>query len=186
MMNFNGTETIVTERLVLRKVEINDAEDMFYNWASDKEVTKNLTWPAHNSIEVSKKVISMWLEDYKKQDNYQWGIELKDTGKLIGCISVVSINESIEEAALGYCIGKKFWNKGIMTEALKAVIDYLFKKVGFNRIEAYHNIDNIASGKVMIKAGMQYEGIRRAGCKDNNGRYVDVKVYSILKDEIEC
>ena len=59
-MKHLGTKRIETERLILRKFTIEDAEDMFKNWASDNEVTKYLTWPAHSSLEVSKEVISMW------------------------------------------------------------------------------------------------------------------------------
>ncbi len=85
---------------------------------------------------------------------------------------------------IGYIISKKEWNKGIMTEALKAVIKYLFDKVNFNRIQLRHMVDNPASGKVMLKCGMKYEGVLRQYGLKNTGERCDTTIYSILKGEI--
>ena len=126
MMTHKGTQTIETSRLILRRAVRGDAEPMFRNWASDPEVTKYLTWPFHSSISVSDMVIGGWLQEYEKDSYYQWMIELKEIGQPIGSISVVRQNDRVEEAEMGYCIGSQWWHRGIMTEALSAVIAYLF------------------------------------------------------------
>lgn len=117
MLNHKGTMSLETERLKLRKFNQEDAEDMYNNWASDAEVTKYLTWPTHSSIEVTKRVVGMWIDDYENGEYYQWAIELKETGQVIGSISLMNIDNHIGNCEIGYCIGKEFWNKGIVTEA---------------------------------------------------------------------
>ena len=181
-MDHKGTVFLETERLILRSFVMEDAEVMYRNWASDDEVTKFLTWPTHTDIEVSKAVLSTWIADYEKPDFYQWAIELKEIGEVIGSISVVRINEKVASAELGYCIGTKWWGRGIMPEAGKEVVRYLFEEVGFDRIAAVHAKDNLKSGRVMQKIGMTYEGTRRQAGFCNQG-VIDEVWYSILKNE---
>ena len=176
-MNHLGTKTIETERLILRKFTIEDAPAMYANWASDPVVTKYLTWQPHESVDITRMIITEWVASYEREDYYQWAIELKGFG-IIGSIGVVDICESAKEAELGYCIGRSYWGKGIMPEAVKAVLGFLFDKVGFRRITAKHDIENPNSGRVMEKAGMKYEGtLRQAG--HNNRGIVDIVSYSI-------
>jgi ribosomal-protein-alanine N-acetyltransferase len=183
MLNHKGTISLETERLVLRQFTKEDAEDMFNNWASDEEVTRCLTWPTHGSIDITKKVIGMWIEEYRNLDYYQWAIELKESKSVIGSISLMSIDNHNENCEVGYCIGKAFWNKGIVTEAFSQVIEFAFDEVGFQRITARHRADNLASGRVMEKCGLKYEGHLRKILKNSSGILVDCKYYSILKDE---
>lgn len=136
MLKHLGTKIIETERLLLRKFKIEDAEDMFKNWAGDDEVTKYLTWPTHSSVEASKKVIGMWEKENDLLNHYQWCIELKESSEAIGSISVVHINEDINSVEVGYCIGKHFWRHGITSEAFSALIPFFFEEMQVNRIEA--------------------------------------------------
>ena len=182
MLTHKGTKTIETPRLILRRAVREDAEPMFRNWASDPEVTKFLTWPAHDSIAVSEMVIGSWLQEYEKENYYQWMIVLRELGEPIGSISVVRQNDHVEEAEIGYCIGTCWWHKGIMTEALSAVIEYLFTEVGMNRVAARHDPNNPNSGGVMRKCGMKYEGTNRA-CDRNNQGICDAAQHSILRSE---
>jgi len=184
MLTHKGTQTIETDRLILRKAVREDAEAMFRNWASDPEVTKFLTWPAHNSIAVSEMVIESWMQEYEKENYYQWMIVLRELGEPIGSISVVRQNDRVEEAEIGYCIGRGWWHKGIVSEALSAVIAYLFTEVGMNRIAARHDPNNPHSGGVMRKCGMKYEGTNRA-CDRNNQGICDVAQYAILRRDWE-
>ncbi len=181
-MKHCGTQRIETERLVLRRFVIDDASAMYKNWASDDAVTKFLSWPTHTSQEVSEYVISEWVKEYTGEKYYHWTIELKNIGEPIGSIAVVNMNEEVSIAHVGYCIGKKWWHQGITSEALKAVIDFLFDEVDANRIEAYHDPHNPNSGGVMKKCGMKYEGTLRSYQKNNQG-ICDVCVYAILKSE---
>lgn len=176
-----GTKTIETERLILRKFKLSDEDDMYVNWASDDEVTKFLTWPTHTSVEVSRKVLQIWVNDYSDDKNYQWCIELKSTGEAIGSIGVVDYKENIEAVEIGYCIGRKYWNQGFTSEALMAVIQFFFKEAGANRIEARHDPLNPNSGKVMQKCGLTYEGTRIKADRNNTG-ICDVAMYGICKE----
>ena len=181
-MNKTGTQRIETHRLVLRQYRIEDAEEMFNNWASDPEVTRFLTWPAHADVSVSRKVINSWIPCYADGGYFNWVIEWKESGRTIGNIAVVKLNEETESADIGYCLGRAFWGRGIMPEALRAVMDYLFDVVGINRIAACHDVRNPKSGRVMEKAGMKREGILR-GCGRNNQGICDEAWYSMLRDD---
>ncbi|MBR2949123.1 MAG: GNAT family N-acetyltransferase [Lachnospiraceae bacterium] len=164
-----GTKTLETKRLILRRYTIEDAEQMYLNWASDPAVTHFLTWPTHKSIDVTKRVVNDWVSHYRELNYYNWGIELKENGALIGNIAVVGLEEEIDAAEIGYCLGKAWWGQEIMPEALDRVIDFLFDEAGANRVCAHHDENNPKSGRVMEKAGMKQEGIMRAAAKNNQG-----------------
>ncbi len=182
-MKHCGTQRIETDRLILRKYVIEDAAAMYKNWASDKEVTKYLTWPPHASQEISQGVIEDWIKQYSNESYYHWTIVLKgNNNEPIGDIAVVCINENISKAHIGYCIGRTWWNRGITSEALKAVMDFLFDVVGVNRIEARHDPRNPNSGKVMKKCNMKYEGTLRSYDWNNQG-ISDACYYALLKSE---
>ena len=168
-MNKAGTQNIETPRLLLRRFRIEDAEDMFKNWASDPEVTRFLTWPVHSSVEVTRDLLKDWIPRYEDGGYFNWVMEHKETGKAIGNISVVRLREDIESADMGYCMSRAFWGQGFMPEALKAVMEYLFDVVGMNRVAACHDANNPKSGRVMEKAGMKLEGTLRAAGKNNLG-----------------
>lgn len=185
-MKHCGTQKLETERLILRKFDINDAAAMYNNWACDDEVTKYLTWPAHTNPEISKSVLEEWVDSYSNDNYYQWAIVLKGNGnEPIGSISVVQMNEKIDMAHIGYCIGKKWWHKGITSEALNKVIEFLFDAVECNRIESRYDPRNVNSGKVMKKCGMKYEGTLRSADINNQG-ICDASYYGLLKNDRCC
>ena len=181
-MNHLGTQTIETHRLILRQARPEDAQFMFYNWASDDEVTKYLMWQSHKNLDESKERIDFLINNYKRPDSYDWLIELKELGEPIGSIGVVDLKENVNAVHIGYCIGKKWWHKGITSEALSALIDFFFNKVGVDRIESRHDPRNVNSGRVMQKCGMKYEGTMRKADINNQG-ICDAAYYSILKSE---
>ena len=181
MLTHKGTVTIETSRLILRQAQIEDAEAMFRNWANDPQVTKFLTWPAHGNIEVTKKLLENWVASYEKRDYYQWMIVLKEIGEPIGSIMASTVGRA-QSAHIGYCIGKSWWHQGIMSETLKAVMDFLFDEVGYHRVEAMHDANNPHSGGVMKKCGMQYEGTLRQADRNNQG-ICDVCYYGLLANE---
>lgn len=179
-MNHKGTQTIATERLILRRYTLADAEPMFQNWANDSEVTKYLTWQPHGTVDVTRSILESWVADYEKLDFYQWAIELD--GQAIGSISVVELKERAQVAEIGYCIGKNWWHRGITSEALRGVMQFLFEEVGVSCITAKHDVQNPHSGDVMKKCGMTYEGtLRRQGW--NRQGVCDLACYSILRKE---
>ena len=187
-MNHLGTKTLETERLILRKTLESDYEPMFRNWANDERVTRFLTWPPYESAEQLRDTYHQYLLDSQKKDDfYDWKIEFKDLGEPIGAIGVVNINQEIDQATIGYCLGYNWWHQGIMTEAFKEVIRFLFEEVGVNRICATHDVNNPHSGDVMKKCGLKFEGILRDGGKNNQG-IIDIATYAILKKDycINC
>ena len=184
-MNHQGTIKIETDRLILRRFKIEDADVMYRNWASDDEVTKYLTWPTHANVNVTRAVLEDWIQKYNNPDYYNWAIELKQIGELIGNLSVVKHEEKTGSATIGWCMGKRWWGQRIMPEAARAVLQFLFEEVGFNRIAAQHDKENAKSGRVMQKIGMIREGTLRASGKNNQG-IVDEVYYSILKDDYEA
>lgn len=181
-MKHLGTQRIETDRLVLRKAQLDDAQAMFDNWASDPEVTKYLTWPTHGSVDVTKQVTESWVNGYEQENYYQWMIELKENGQPIGSISVVNMDERVEKVEIGYCMGRNWWHKGIMSEAVQAVMGFLFDEVGVNRIEARHDPRNPHSGGVMRKCGMIYEGTARQADRNNQG-VCDACHYALLAED---
>lgn len=181
-MKHLGTKELETNRLVLRRFVPEDAEPMFRNWASDPEVTKYLTWSAHGSVEVSAWVVNDWVSHYGEDDYYQWAIVPKDFGEPIGSISVVSKNDQAQSVHIGYCIGKTWWHRGYMSEALDTVIHYFLDEVGVNRIDSRHDPRNPHSGAVMRKCGMIYEGTHRQSDWNNQG-ICDASWYAILAED---
>ena len=142
-----------TQRLVLRPFENDDYIKMFDNWASDDEVTKYLTWNTHKSMEESKNIVSIWLEQYSKEERINFAIELKENNELIGGIDVCGYIDGIP--VIGYVLSRKYWNQGLMTEAFKEVIKLLFS-LGYKKIRVDAMIENIGSNKVIQKCGGIY------------------------------
>lgn len=181
-MNHKGTQHLETDRLVLRKFKKDDVEDVFSNWASDDDVTHFLTWPSHKDRSVTKSVLDSWIEAYSDPSVYQWCMELKESKQAVGSISVVSLDQRVDSVEIGYCLSPKLWGKGLMTEAMKAVMGFLFDEVGVNRIEANADPRNVGSAKVMENAGLTYTGLRRQVARNNTG-ICDLVTYEIIRED---
>lgn len=180
MLKHKGTVMLESSRLVLRKAIMEDAPAMFRNWASDPEVTKYLTWPPHASVEVTERILREWTRGYVNEEVYQWMIVLKEEGdEPIGSICAMLRREDTGCFEIGYCMGKKWWHKGLMSEALGTVIHFLFDQVGALRVEARHDPRNPRSGGVMRKCGMRLEGTLRQAGRNTQG-ICDEVVYAIV------
>ena len=152
-----GTKIIETKRLILRKLELADASKVYQNWTSDDKVTKYVTWSTHQSIQETIEYINYKLTRYDEKYCYDWVVCIKDTNEPIGEIDAVKVSILNNQVVMGYCFGSKHWNKGYGTEALSAVIDYLFKEAKVDKVIAYHQVENTASGRVMQKSGMHLD-----------------------------
>lgn len=185
-MIHKGTVRLETERLILRCFTLEDMEQIYYNCWSEYDVWKWTSYAPMNSVNDVIKVAGMftdnWLGAYSRPNRYSWAIQLKSTGEIIGRFFGMNPADQINQIELAYELGQKWWNKGLMTEVAKAVIDFFFQEVGFNRIYAYHASENPASGRVLQKCGMKYEGTLRQACKCNNGLF-DQVVYAILAED---
>ena len=155
-MNHKGTIILETERLILRKFKMEDVEEVFKNWTSNEDVAKFVRWSTHKSVDDTKEWIEFELNNYKNDNYYTWGIELKETGELIGSISSIFRPEDDERYEIGYAIGKEYWNKGYTSEALKCVMDFLINDVGIKKFICSHAKLNPVSGMVMQKVGFKH------------------------------
>lgn len=144
-----------TGRLLLRRLRREDVPRIFSCWASDPAVTKYLTWQPHESEETTHKIMDLWLAAYDKPETRRYGIELKDSGELIGMIDVVQIANG--EPVIGYCSGRAYWGNGYMTEALRALCDALFEE-GYPSIYIEAVDENTGSNRVIQKAGFSFVG----------------------------
>lgn len=183
-MNFNQIET---ERLILRKFLPSDAADMFKNYCNSENVCRFMPWSPHENIEATKEYLQTVLNSYndKESNRLDLAIVLKEIGQVVGSISISRVNLVDNNCDLGFCIGENFWGKGITSEAGKALIKFVFENTPIERIQARHIKENIGSGKVMEKIGMDYEGTFRHSVKFKDGNYVDMAYRSIIREDYE-
>ena len=170
-----------TPRLQLRPASMRDAADIF-DYSRDPEVARYVLWEPHRTLSDSKAYIRFLLRQYWDGLPSSWCIVLRDTGRVIGTIGFMCYSEENSTVEIGYSIARSQWNKGLMTEAVQAVIDFCFERMRIHRVEAQHDAANPASGRVMAKCGMHHEG-RLRGRIFNKGRFVDVDLYAILRDD---
>ena len=180
---FARLPVIDTSRLTLRKMRMSDAPDV-YRYAKDPEVARHVLWEAHQSVWETRAYIRYLLWQYRSGLPGSWAIELKETGKVVGTIGYMSYNADNATVEVGYSLAREQWGKGLMTEALTAVIAETFRALDMHRIEAMHFTDNPASGRVMEKCGMTHEGHmrERVCCK---GVFRDVEMWGILRKDWE-
>lgn len=181
-MNHQGTIRLETKRLVLRRFEMKDTEEMYINVTSDSMVNKFLTWQLHNNSSDTMSLLNEWIDRYQDNERYCWAIELKENNQVIGTIASPTVRNRTDTVDVTYCIGSKWWGKGLATEALQVVVDFFFEVVEANRIEAGYDVNNPNSGRVMEKIGMQKEGIMRQAGRNNQGLF-DIVQCSILRKE---
>lgn len=181
-MNHQGTKALQTKRLILRRFQIEDAQAFYENVTSDKRITRYLTWTAHKDVKETKELLTGWMERYENQERYCWAIVWKETDEIVGTIAAPTVKNRTETVEVTYCIGSRWWGQGIVPEALKEVMHYLFEEVQVNRIEAGYDIYNPASGKVLEKVGMRREGTLRQAGRNNRGLF-DLVLCAILKSD---
>ncbi len=174
-----GTKKLETKRLILRRIEEKDYIKSYLNWTSDPLVTKYVTWNTHENEEVTREYFQSKVNKYRNDYYFDWLVVVKDSGEIIGEIEARAAKDH-NLVEIGYCYGSRFWGKGYGTEALKAVINYMFKEVEVRKILARHISTNPASGKVMEKAGMKLDGILKGYVVDKNTNSPeDFHMYSI-------
>lgn len=178
---FSHLPVLDTPRLTLRPMTMRDAADLF-DYCRDREVARHVLWDAHRSMADSREYLRYILHQYREGRPSSYGIVLKETGRLIGTIGFMWLNEENSTVEIGYSLARPHWNQGLMTEALHALIDMTFTYLHVHRIEAQHATDNPSSGRVMQKCGMRYEGTLR-GRIYNKGKFVDVDLYAILRED---
>ena len=172
---------ILTDRLILRRMTMKDAQDIF-EYSRDPEVARHVLWTAQKHISEAKEYVRYMTKRYRDDLPSSWGIIDKESGRLVGTIGYMAFSEENASVEIGYSLARWLWGKGMATEALRAVIDYTFEAMDINRIEAQHELTNPSSGRVMEKCGMKKEGILRQRLY-NKGKFVDIALYSILRED---
>jgi RimJ/RimL family protein N-acetyltransferase len=171
-----------TERLILRPFSIGDASEV-QRLAGEEDIaatTLNVPHPYEDGL--AEKWIQSHTEAYEKGKMVNFAITLNDK-RLIGAISL-GITKSHERAELGYWIGKEYWRRGYCTEAAKAVVKFAFDVLGLHKVTAHFLTRNPASGRVMEKIGMKYEGLFREHVR-KWGKFEDLKSYGLLKKDYD-
>jgi ribosomal-protein-alanine N-acetyltransferase len=169
----------------LRQLTLDDAEALHRNIYSDPDVMRFAFHEVSKPLEQTREYIEGWLDYFQKVEPGKWAcfaVTLKSSCEIIGAIDFAETYAETKAAEVGYQFGKAWWNQGFASEALTALIKYCFEAVGLQRVWANHNLLNYASGRVMLKAGMQYEGTFRK-CKIRKGKIVDTVQYAILAED---
>jgi [ribosomal protein S5]-alanine N-acetyltransferase len=172
-----------TNRLLLRKITIGDAPDIF-EYASDPEVPTYMPWEPHRSIQETYDYLERVMERYRQRNPGPWAIVHRRDAKMIGTCSFGSWEREHHWAEIGYVLNRRYWGQGYMSEAVRAIVDFGFRELGLNRIQARCDVLNIGSARVMEKVGMSFEGVLRQQLFEK-GSYRDMKMYSILRSEWE-
>ncbi len=178
---FNPFPSIKTKRLLLRKIEYSDVEDI-YEYASVEEVSKYVVWSPHLSQIESLEFINIIMDKYNHSEPAPWGIEHREDKKMIGTVGFSTWNIEHKSGEIGYVLSKEYWNMGLMTEAVQAVLKFGFTKMKLNRIQAHCEPQNTGSTRVLIKNGFKLEGLIRQPLFVKE-RFVDLNLFSILKRE---
>lgn len=146
------------KRIFIRKLKISDAKDLYEN-IKDKEVVKwTVNIPRPYPKDGAVKFIRKTHYKTKKKKGYTFGIILKEQNKLIGAVDLININWKNKNAELGYWLGKKYWNKGLMTEAVKLILKFAFEQLKLHKVYANLFEKNIGSKNVLEKSGFKLEG----------------------------
>ena len=183
-MHYPEFENLHTTRLCLRKLTMADVDSYYARIGSSAEVTKYMLFSPHTHISDSVASIEKALRRYENGKCYRFCIALKETDELIGIIEPLRFDESDSSCSFAYMLARDFWGKGYGTEALTAILDFLFTEMEIQRVEADHMAENAASGAVMRKAGMVCNGIV-AGKYEKNGVLHDAICYRITRQQYQ-
>ena len=185
ILKFEIPNLLETERLTLRKLNLQDAEELF-SWASDSELMKYNAWNHHGSVEDTLEFLLFMEDRYTRNELPQnWGITLKKTERLVGTCGFTDYSIINSCATVGYTVARDYWGLGIATEAMKEVLKFAFLGLGCNRVEATCFPENTGSERVLQKLGMSFEGLFREKVFIR-GEFHDLSCYSIIrKDYIE-
>ena len=179
-----GTDTIETERLILRKFKISDDEAMLKYWIADKKIQSLYSEPVYTTKAEVDELLKKYINSYQKNDYYRWAIIEKNSGECIGQIAYFLVDSKNNFAEIEYCIGSDFQCKGYATEATKAVIQYGFDKINLHKVQICTKTINKPSKRVIEKCGFTYEGTLRDYFY-MDGEYVGRLYFSMLKSEFE-
>ena len=178
---FTRMPELASERLLFRRMLLQDAEDM-YAYASLPEVTRYLTWKEHPDLSYTKHYLAYISTRYRVGEFYDFSVICKEDGHMIGTCGFTRFDPANDAAEIGYVLNPAYWHRGYATEAVSLFLRFGFESLGLHRIEARFMKDNLPSRAVMEKCGMHFEGIFR-GLMKIKGRYEDVGICAITAED---
>lgn len=181
---FRAMPVLKTPRLLVRPPQMSDAADLF-TYAQDEEMCRYVLWDAHGSLRDSREALRGIMRRNHQGYPGTFAIELKSEGRMIGTIGFQWIDPENKSCELGYSVARRLWGHSLAAEALEAVVRYAFEQLDLNRIEARHDVLNPASGRVLVKAGFQDEGLARQSMMIR-GRQADMRRYALLRAQWEA
>lgn len=184
MLTHNGTKTIETDRLILRRFEYTDDTAMLKYWIADEKIQSLYSEPVYSTKEEVKELLDVYIGSYEKPDYYRWAIIEKDCGECIGQIAYFLVDNKNHFAEIEYCIGLEFQCRGYATEATKAIISFGFDEINLNKVQICTKTINQPLKRVIEKCGLTYEGTLR-DYFFMNGEYMGRHYFSILRSEYE-
>ena len=185
MLTHNGTDTITTDRLILRRFEYSDDDSMLRNWIADERIQSMYSEPVYSTKEEVKELLDKYIGSYERPDYYRWAVIEKASGECIGQIAYFLVDSKNHFAEIEYCIGAEFQCRGYATEATKAVIAFGFDRINLHKVQICTKTINKPSRRVIEKCGFTYEGTLR-DYFFMNGEYVGRHYFSILREEYEA
>lgn len=184
MLTHIGTNTIETERLMLRRFEYSDNEAMRRYWIADEHIQSMYAEPVYSTEEEVKELLDRYISSYGKKDYYRWAVIDKKTGECIGQIAFFQLDSKNHFAEIEYCIGSEFQGRGLATEATEAVISYGFERINLHKVQICTRTSNVPSQRVIEKCGFTYEGTLRDYFYIE-GTYEGRLYFSLLRNEYE-
>lgn len=182
---FDKFPVLNSENLILKKIEKEDAKNLFTIYDNDNVFKYCGIIPKHNITTVTK-MIDHFERDYNKKSRVKMGIFLKnENDKLVGIIETMGFSKKVNMVTIGYFLAEEYWKKGIASEAVEVLIKFLFENAEINRIQAEVMTKNEASKNVLLKNGFIKEGLIRQGNFWPGRGIVDIEVYGILKEDYE-
>ncbi|MBE6655426.1 MAG: GNAT family N-acetyltransferase [Ruminococcaceae bacterium] len=178
---FTNPPIFETERLILRKINISDADEMFA-YSSNEAVTRYLLWDTHPDPLYTEYYIRYLQERYAVGDFYDFAVVPKETGRMIGTVGFTSFDLPNRSAEIGYVISPVYQNKGYATEAVMKILAFGFEECNLERISAVCMKGNLASLRVMEKCGLKREGLLRSAVFAK-GEMKDVHLSAITRKD---
>jgi len=178
---FRELPTITTARLILRPVRPSDVDDI-WTYTSDPEVSAFTTWEPHRSREATAAYVAHVCERYERGEPTNWGLELRETGRLVGMAGFAEIAVEHERGGIGFVLNRSYWRRGLMTEAVAEVLRIGFDVLALEKIEAGCIAENEGSKAVLLKTGMHLEG-RRVRHWRKRGAWNDILTFGITRSD---
>lgn len=173
--------TIPTERLLLRKIDRQDAPVLYEYW-SNKEVTQYMNIVPFENRRQAEEMIDFLNALAEQEVAFRWSILCKNSNQILGTCGFNNWDKGNQRAEIGYELGRQHWGQGIMSEALAAIIVHGFKTMGLNRIQALVEPANAISRKLLVRMGFEEEGLLRQ-YEQSKGQYIDLVMYSLLNSD---